>query len=697
MSLLRPSLLAVALVAALAACTQEPAPAPTPAAPEGAATPAAPAEVSLISRQLLFGNPSKAGGQISDDGRWVAYLAPDQGVMNLWIAPSDKPAEAKVITQDRKRGIRIYGFAPDNQHVFFMQDVGGDENFQVFSVNLSSGEQRELTPPKVRAEIVGSSARKPGELMVMLNERNEQFMDLARIDLETGKREVVLQNDAGYVSFTLDNDNEIRLAARQTAEGGTELFKHLGDGKFESYTTIPQTDALTTNSIGFTDDGKTLYMIDSRERDTGALYAIDWESGNRTLVHEHAKADVSDALLHPTTGVVQAVASNYLKSEWSVVDESIRGDLDTLRAKLGDGEIWVSDRTLDDSTWVVAYLASDKPSRTYIYRRAEQSLTEWFASRPDLEGTPLAKMRPVEIPARDGLTLVSYYTLPPQADANQDGKADQASPMVLLVHGGPWARDAYGFNGSHQWLANRGYVVLSVNFRGSTGFGKSFVNAGDREWAAKMHDDLLDAVDWAVQQGIAQKDKVAIMGGSYGGYATLVGLTFTPTTFACGVDIVGPSNLNTLLATIPPYWKPMMEMFATRVGDPRTEEGRAFLESRSPLNFVDKIERPLLIGQGANDPRVKQSEADQIVAAMQAKNIPVTYVLYPDEGHGFARPENRLSFNAVTESFLGTCLGGRVEPVGDDFQGASISVPTGAEHLAGLQEALATVQPSSKP
>jgi dipeptidyl aminopeptidase/acylaminoacyl peptidase len=294
-------------------------------------------------------------------------------------------------------------------------------------------------------------------------------------------------------------------------------------------------------------------------------------------------------------------------------------------------------------------------------------------------------MRPVVIPARDGLKLVSYLTLPPEVD---EDRPPRPLPMVLDVHGGPWARDEWGFNAVHQWLANRGYAVLSVNFRGSTGFGKEFTNAGNREWAGKMHDDLLDAVDWAVEQKIADRGRVAILGGSYGGYATLVGLTFSPDVFACGVDIVGPSNILTLLSTIPPYWQPMVQMFKDRVGDFTTHEGKTFLEERSPLSRVDRIARPLLIGQGANDPRVKQAESDQIVRLMRQKEIPVTYVLYPDEGHGFARPENRLSFNAVVEAFLAQHLGGRYEPVGDDFAGSSISVPTGADGVPGLSEAL---------
>jgi dipeptidyl aminopeptidase/acylaminoacyl peptidase len=298
-------------------------------------------------------------------------------------------------------------------------------------------------------------------------------------------------------------------------------------------------------------------------------------------------------------------------------------------------------------------------------------------------------MHPVMIKSRDGLELVSYLTLPRDADADGDARPEKgALPMVLVVHGGPWARDEWSLNRTHQWLSRRGYAVLSVNYRGSRGFGKNFVNAGDHEWAGKAHDDLVDAVGWAVAQKIAEKDKVAIFGGSYGGYATLVGLTFTPDTFACGVDIVGPSNLVTLLQSIPPYWESEIEQFTKRIGDHRTEDGKKFLASRSPLTFADRIKKPLLIGQGANDPRVKQAESDQIVKKMADKGIPVTYVVYPDEGHGFARPENRTSFNAVADVFLAQCLGGPYEPIGKDFQGASLTVPAGKEHVHTLSESI---------
>ena len=370
--------------------------------------------------------------------------------------------------------------------------------------------------------------------------------------------------------------------------------------------------------------------------------------------------------------------------------DTLAADLKALEA-IGPGEVSVNSRTLDDKTWIVTYSAAESPAVYYRYDRtpgAEGTLTRLFSARPALDGKPLAPMWPLELKSRDGLNLVSYLTLPPQADPDGDGKPDAPVPMVLLVHGGPWGRDEYGYSGYDQWLANRGYAVLGVNFRGSTGFGKEFTNAGDGEWAGKMHDDLIDAVQWAVGQGITTADKVAIMGGSYGGYATLAGLTFTPDTFACGVDIVGPSNLNTLLSTVPPYWASFFEQLAKRMGDPRTDAGKKWLTERSPLTRADQIKKPLLIGQGANDPRVKQAESDQIVKAMQAKNIPVTYVLFPDEGHGFARPENNKAFNAVTEGFLAQCLGGRVEPIGKDFTGSSISVPVGADGVPGLAEAL---------
>ncbi|MEM2922191.1 MAG: S9 family peptidase, partial [Candidatus Bathyarchaeia archaeon] len=431
--------------------------------------------------------------------------------------------------------------------------------------------------------------------------------------------------------------------------------------------------------------GKVLYMMDSRERNTAALVAVDLETGAKDILAEDKRADVSDFVIHPTEKNVQAAAFTYERKSWKVLDKVVVEDFSYLRSVI-DGELGVVSKTLDDRFWIVVYDVDNGPRRYYVYDHQKRVARFLFTDHKALENFSLAKMYPAVIRSRDGWDLVSYYTLPVGSDV--DGRPRGPLPMVLLVHGGPWWRDFWGFNPYHQWLANRGYAVLSVNFRGSTGFGKAFVNASNREWGAKMHEDLIDAVAWAIKEGIADPKRIAIMGGSYGGYATLVGMTFTPEVFVCGVDIVGPSNLVTLLESIPPYWQPEVELFTTRVGDHRTDEGRKFLLTRSPLTYVDRIKRPLLIAQGANDPRVKQTESDQIVDAMRQKGIPVAYLLYPDEGHGFARPQNRISFVAVAESFLSAFLGGRYEPIGEDFKGSKITVPVGVEYVPGLKEAL---------
>ncbi|MBJ6980865.1 S9 family peptidase [Luteimonas sp. MC1572] len=647
------------------------------------------AGVELIKREALFGNPERAVVMISPDGKTLSWVAPVDGVMNVWVAPADNPAAARAVTQDTARGIRNYfwSYLPDT--LLYLRDSGGDEDFHLFSVNVATGKTTDLTPfPKTTAQVTGASHAHPGTLLVGMNDRDPKWHDLYKVDLASGERTLVEKNDDEIGAYLADDELQVRYATRARADGGQDILQPDGKAGWKVYSDIPFEDSMTTQPAGLTADGSTLYMLDSRGRNTSALYAVDVASGERALVLEDARADVGQALPHPVTGKVQAVAVNYLREEWQAVDPAIAADLEKLQA-IGPGEIGVNARTLDDSTWIVTYSAADAPVVYYRYDRAAGgTLTKLFSARPALDGKPLVPQWPQEITSRDGKTLVSYLSLPKSADADGDGKADVAVPLVLLVHGGPWARDEYGYSGFNQWLANRGYATLAVNFRGSTGFGKEFTNAGNGEWAAKMHDDLLDAVQWAVDQGVTTPDQVAIMGGSYGGYATLTGLTFTPDTFACGVDIVGPSNLNTLLSTVPPYWASFYEQLAKRMGDPRTEEGKAWLTERSPLTHADRISKPLLIGQGANDPRVKQDESDQIVKAMTANNIPVTYVLFPDEGHGFARPENSKAFNAVAEGFLAKCLGGRAEPIAGDFAGSSISVPTGAEGVPGLPESL---------
>ena len=682
-------LLASAVSLALAACTGGKADDSVAAAPSAAA-PASLEQVELIPRDALFGNPERANVQLSPDGKYLSWVAPLDGTLNVWVAPAGDLAAAKAVTRDTARGIRSYFWSYRPDTLLYLRDSGGDEDFHLYAVDLTSGQSRDLTPfEKTTAQVVGVSDRHPGTVLVGMNDRDPQWHDLYRVDLASGERSLVEQNTHRIGEYVADADYVLRYATRSRPDGGLDLLRRAGE-RWEQYDEIPFEDGMTTGFAGLTKDGGTLYMRDSRGRNTNALFAVDTATGEKTLVHEDPRVDVGGALADPATGKVQAVAANYLREQWAVVDDAIEADLARLDA-IGPGEASINTRTLDDKTWIVAYSAAESPVEYYRYDRDGKGggeLTRMFSGRPALEGKPLVPMWPQELRSRDGKTLVSYLTLPPHADANGDGKADRPVPMVLLVHGGPWARDAYGYSSYDQWLANRGYAVLSVNFRGSTGFGKEFTNAGDGEWAGKMHDDLIDAVQWAVAEGVTTQDKVAIMGGSYGGYATLVGLTFTPDAFACGVDIVGPANLNTLLSTVPPYWASFYKQLVRRMGDPETEEGKAWLTERSPLTRVDAISKPLLIGQGANDPRVKQDESDQIVNAMTAKNIPVTYVLFPDEGHGFARPENNKAFNAVAEGFLAQCLGGRAQPIGGDFAGSSITVPTGAEGVPGLAEAL---------
>ncbi|MDJ0979896.1 MAG: S9 family peptidase [Erythrobacter sp.] len=643
---------------------------------------------ALIPREHLFGNPTRAAGRLSPDGKWLSWLAPLDGVLNIWLAPRDDQAAAKPITRSTERPIRSQFWAPDSSAVLYIQDKGGDENFLLYAVNVASGDETTLTPfENTRVDIVGSSETIRDALLIGLNNRDPQFHDVHRLNLATGALELVYENNA-YAGFMADDSLTLRMAMAQNEAGGTDYFR-IVDNVVEAdpFETTAMEDSLTTSPAGYTTDGSILYWLDSRGRDTGALFAQDTATGQRTLIAEHDKADISGTLSHKQTGEVLAYSVNYLKTQWTAIDPDIKAALDWLGERL-DGEFAITSRTYDDRTWIVANDPVTTPAQTFIYDREAETLTPFYVTRPELEGAPLQPMHPIEIDARDGLTLPSYLTLPPGSDPEATGRPATPVPMVLLVHGGPWARDAYGFSSHVQWLANRGYAVLQVNFRGSTGFGKSFLNAANKQWGLAMHDDLIDAVEWAVAEGVTAKDTVAIMGGSYGGYATLAGLTFTPEVFACGVDIVGPSNLETLLATIPPYWAPLVKTFHERMGDPSTPEGLAALKAASPLYKADQITKPLLILQGANDPRVKQSESDQIVGAMTKAGIPVTYVLFPDEGHGFARPVNSIADSAITENFLASTLGGRSEPIGETLAASTAEILEGAEHVAGLEAAL---------
>jgi dipeptidyl aminopeptidase/acylaminoacyl peptidase len=613
--------------------------------------------VQLIPRRVLFGNPEKAAARISADGSKIAYLAPVDGVLNVWVGDAEG-GDAKPVTDDRDRGIRAYFWAHDNRHLVYLQDKGGDENWRAYRVDLTSGEVKDLTPFEgVQALPLARSHRRPSEVLLALNKENPALYDAYLVNLETGSLERVTTNP-GFASpfgspWIADLDLNIAGATRMDAKGGAELVvpdPTSGEG-WRVVATFDFEDSLSTSPLAVTEDGSGLYLLTSAGANTGRLVRLDLASGSTEVLAEDALYDVGAVRLEPRTNRPQLIGFIRDRLELVALDPAVAADLEVL-ADLGPGELHVREADDADQRWVVDLVVDNGSARTYVYDRPSRKATLLFSSRPELDGYELTTMEPFQFTARDGLTIHGYLSFPTGVDRTD-------LPTVLNVHGGPWGRDLWGLHPEAQWLANRGYLCVQVNFRGSTGYGKSFTNAGDGEWGAKMHDDLLDAVDWAVAQGYSDRSKIAIYGGSYGGYAALVGVTFTPDVFCCGVDIVGPSNLKTLLESTPPYWAGVLEQFRRRVGDPATQE--ELLWSRSPLSRAGDIQVPLLIAQGANDPRVKQAESEQIVAAMEDKGIPHTYMLFPDEGHGFAKPENRFKFYAAAEAFLADNLGGRAE------------------------------------
>lgn len=670
------------LAGSLAACERPSASAPVPA-------PAAP---PLIARADLFGEPVRQNAQLSPRGDAIAFLAPRDGVTNLWVMPVDASGEAQPVTDDRGRGVAAYWWAHDNATLLYLQDDNGDENWRLFAVPAAGGALRALTPAGARAEVLGLSAADPVGVLVTLNARDPQWADVFRVDIASGARAIVQRNGnsaavRGFSSFAVDRDNNLRLGLKTLADGGVEVFARPPlDGQWASLFTIPAEDAMGSRPLAFEADGRTFLMLDSTGRDRAALVRVDAASGVKTVLGESARADVIDAWLDPRTNAPEAYAADYLRRDWRALDADAQADLEFLDAQLTGDAIVVS-RSLDDARWIVEEEGPTIASRTYLYDRSDRAnrrMTLLFRHRPALDQAPLQPMTPVEIEARDGLTLVSYLTLPIGSDVNGDARPDTPVPLVLAPHDGPWARDVYGYNALHQWLANRGYAVLSVNFRGSSGFGKAFLNAGNREWGGRMQDDLIDAAQWAVTSGVAQAERIGVVGAGFGGYAALAGLAFTPDRFRCGVSLAGPANLISMFDTLPAFRMAMRDQLYLRVGDTRTPEGRQALRERSPLTRAGQIASPLLIVAGARDPRGTRADADAIAAALRARRTPLTYVVYPDEGRDLVRPQNLLSFLAMAEHVLGQCLGGRAEPVGAAFEGASLEAYDGAASVPGL-------------
>ena len=651
------------------------------------------ADVDLIPRDLLFGNPTRSSPQLSPDGTMLAFLAPRDGVMNLWVCPIGKLEEAKPLTAEKSRPLPFYFWSTNSEDLLYVQDSAGDENYLLYGANARTGVARKLTDfPKTRVNLYGTSWVRPDEVVIGLNNRDAKWHDAWLLNIKSGALTLLYENKDNLSGYILDDSLQLRYGVRSRPDGGWEMLKFGGEGKkLEVYTTVEYEDSDNTSLAGLTQDGKTLYLRDSRGRDKSVLKSINVDTGAEAILAEDPRVDIGGAFRHPVTGRVEGYRVSYLRSEWHALDATREADFAFLSANV-QGEWNPVSMTKDARRWIVGRNDATAPGEFLLYDREAMRITKLFTARPDLVGKPLVPMHPLELKARDGLTLVSYLTLPAGTDANNDGRPEQPVPMVLFVHGGPWARDGYGFNSMHQWLANRGYAVLSVNFRGSTGFGKTFIRAGDKEWGGKMHDDLIDAVNWAVRERIAPKDKIAIMGGSYGGYATLVGLSFTPDIFACGVDIVGPANLATLMSTIPPYWEAARVKFARAIGDVATDEGKKLLAERSPLT------------PRSSDPAAAADWTGRKRSAGEAGGVGPDCGGHEGEEHpchvrtvsgrrARVRPSGKQPFiQRDREAFLADHLGGRVEPVGDDFKGASLKVLEGADQVPALPAALAAAK-----
>jgi dipeptidyl aminopeptidase/acylaminoacyl peptidase len=642
-----------------------------------AQTRAADGATDLVARRVFFDNPDYTHVRVSPDAARLAWLAPVDRVNNLWVAPIGEPGAARPLTRVTGRSIGYYfRWAHTKRHLIYFRDHDGDENYRAFSVDIATGAMVPLTPDGgVKSFLQEIDHKFPEQVLFRHNQRDKRYFDLFRVNVVHGTSELIFENP-DFADFITDSAFRLRLGTRLNAAGTAEVFERQADGSWKPFFDIPIGDIDLTSLVDFSADGNTLYMLDSRGRDKAALFAVDMTTRKARLLAADDEADIVQVAIDDETRRPFAAKSIRDRAHWIALHDGARQDLADLAAH-GSGDVGIISDSFDRRTASVFYGRDAESGEFALLDRETREVRKLFTQRKALADVALRRMQPVMIPARDGLKLNGYLTQPAQ-----DGH--DKPPLVLAIHGGPYARDVWGFNSLHQWLANRGYAVLSVNYRGSTGFGKAFIAKADREWGGRMHDDLIDAVDWAIRRDIADPKRIGFYGASYGGYSALVAATRTPEVFACIVDVFGISNLITFMATIPPYWGPWFSVWKQRLGDPDTESGRAFLTERSPLTHIDRAIRPILIAQGLCDVRVVPAESEQMVAALKQRSVPVTYVTFADEGHRFVRPENRMAFTAVTEAFLAKHLGGRYQPIGDDFASSTLKVETGGDLVLGL-------------
>jgi dipeptidyl aminopeptidase/acylaminoacyl peptidase len=618
----------------------------------------------LIDRQLFFGDPEISGSQLSPDGKFIAFIKPLDGTRNIWVKRTEEPFEAaRPITADTKRPIPGYFWSQDGKFILFVQDQAGDENFNVYAVDPAAspapGQRvpaaRNLTEAKgARAFIYAVPKTDPDTIYAGLNDRDPAWHDLYKVKISTGERTLLRKNTERLTGWVFDLKGTLRLATRAAENGDTEVLRVDADGFKKVYSCSVSE---TCGPVRFHKDGQRVYLVTNRgDVDLTRLVLFDPGTGREELVEADPlnRVDFGGPLFSERTDEI--LATLYFDDRMRIYfkDKDFEAAYNLVQKRLPGKEINVRSATRDERLFLLAATSDTEPGESYLFDRATKKLTLQYRIFDKLPRQHLAAMKAIRYKSSDGLEIPAYLTLPKGVPARN-------LPLVVVPHGGPWGRDTWGYDPFAQFLANRGYAVLEPNFRASTGYGKRFLNAGNNEWGQKMQDDLTWGVKHLVAEGIVDPRRVGILGGSYGGYATLAGLAFTPDVYAAGVSIVGPSNLITLLDSIPPYWEAIRKIFTERMGDPATPEGRAQLERQSPLNSANKIKAPLLVVQGANDPRVKKAESDQIVVALRERGFPVEYLVAPDEGHGFARPVNNMAMFAAAEKFLAKHLGGRYQ------------------------------------